>query len=60
MRRGARAEGVLLGIISLNDLALEAVREHRLRRAPVRLEGVALTLARICEHRGASQMIAAQ
>ena len=54
------ATGVLVGVISLNDLALEGAREHRLRRAPVRLESVAVTLARISEHRGFEQIVAAQ
>ena len=52
------ATGVLVGLISLNNLALEAAREQRLRRAPLRLDSVALTLAKISEHRGFDQIVA--
>jgi len=45
------ADGVLLGIVSMNDLALEAAREKGRGKAELRLEDVSLTLARIGEHR---------
>lgn len=53
-------KGVLVGIVSINDLALEAEREATAKvRAPELPESeVAETLATICEHRG--REIAAQ
>lgn len=43
-------EGQLLGILSLNDLALEFKREQGKKKAEVYAEQVAETLADVCEH----------
>lgn len=53
-------DGVLVGIVSINDLAVEAEREIASQKAP-ELTGneVANTLASICEHR-ARRALAAQ
>ncbi len=45
------ADGVLVGILSLNDLAREAVREHVPARREVSPEGLAETFAAVCEPR---------
>lgn len=52
-------KGTLLGLISLNDLALEAAREANAGRAHIRFDGVGLTLATICQHRGAKPVVSA-
>lgn len=44
-------EGRLVGILSLNDLALEAARERSAGRHEVELDEVGGTLAEICRHR---------
>lgn len=44
--------GVLVGLLSLRDLAIEAVREHGRRRAEVSAEEVAETLGAISQPRG--------
>ena len=51
------ATGAVLGMVSLNDLALLAAQDRGGRAAALQ-KGVALTLAKICEHRGASATIA--
>jgi CBS domain-containing protein len=45
------SDGTLVGLLSLNDLALEALRERGPGRNPLRLFDVAETLANICRHR---------
>lgn len=45
--------GKLVGILSLNDLALAAAGERRTVAQPSSLDRVAGTLAAICEHRAA-------
>ena len=52
-------EGRLVGMLSLNDLALAAGNRKGSKTGQVTLEGVATTLARICERR-APTAIAAQ
>ena len=42
--------GTLVGLVSMNDIALAAAKKGT-RKSEVRLEAVALTLARICQHR---------
>lgn len=44
-------DGRLVGIVSLNDLALTAGKRRVFKTGRVTLAGVATTLARICEHR---------
>lgn len=44
--------GVLVGLLSLRDLAVEAAREHGRRRAEVSSEEVAETLGAVCQPRG--------
>jgi CBS domain-containing protein len=44
--------GVLVGLLSLRDLAVEATREHGRRRAEVSAEEVAETLGAVCQPRG--------
>jgi CBS domain-containing protein len=46
--------GHVIGLLSLADLAREAVRERRAKRPAVRETGVAETLAAICEPRHAA------
>ncbi len=41
----------LIGIVSLNDIAVEAANERALKRKQVTLEQVARTLATVCAHR---------
>ncbi len=53
------ATGILVGVISMNDIALEAAREKNNRRPEVRLDEVALTLAQVCQHRGAEAITVA-
>jgi predicted transcriptional regulator len=49
------AAGVLLGILSLNDIAIEAERGKNDRtRADVRLDEVGLTLSAVGQHRAAA------
>jgi CBS domain-containing protein len=43
--------GAPIGIVSLNDIALEAARTQRARAPEVSLQDVALTLSAISEHR---------
>jgi CBS-domain-containing membrane protein len=50
--------GYLVGLLSLNDLALEALRERPGRHA-LRLSEVAETLAKVCKPRGSDQLVAA-
>jgi CBS domain-containing protein len=45
------AKGQLVGLISLNDIALEAARKKGARKPDVALGDVALTLAEVCQHR---------
>jgi CBS domain-containing protein len=45
------AGGRLAGILSLNDLALQAARERAQKSRALGMEDVASTLAAICEHR---------
>lgn len=54
------AAGKLAGIVSMNDIAIEAAQEKGTRRHEVRLNDVALTLAGICQHRHESLAVAAQ
>lgn len=54
------ATGKLVGIVSMNDLAIEAAQEKGTRRHDVRLNDVALTLAGICQHRHESLAVDAQ
>jgi CBS domain-containing protein len=54
------ATGYLVGLVSVNDLALEAKRARGTRQPPIKPDEVAATLAGICEHRGPSQLVAAQ
>jgi CBS domain-containing protein len=51
--------GYLIGLLSLNDLALEALRERGPVRNSLELSDVAETLANICKHRGADQLAVA-
>jgi CBS domain-containing protein len=46
------ASGKLLGLITLNDIALESARERGQRRPQVAATEVASTLAAVCRHRG--------
>jgi CBS-domain-containing membrane protein len=52
--------GHLIGIVSLNDIAIEAAQEKGVRKREVPLDGVAKTLAAICQHRHEALAIAAQ
>jgi CBS domain-containing protein len=52
--------GRLIGIVSINDIAIEAAQEKNARKRDVPLDGVALTLAAICQHRHEGLIIAAQ
>jgi CBS domain-containing protein len=45
------ADGTLAGILSLSDVAREAVREHAPATREVSAEGLAQTLAAVCEPR---------
>jgi CBS domain-containing protein len=45
------AKGRLVGLLSLNDIAIEAVRERELRQREVSAAEVGLTLAALCAHR---------
>jgi CBS domain-containing protein len=54
------AASKLVGIVSMNDLAIEAARSQSARKPDARLNGVALTLADICQHRHESLARAAQ
>jgi len=51
--------GRLLGILSLNDLAREAIRERGTRRRELGGEEVMTTLAAICEPRASQAMVQA-
>jgi CBS-domain-containing membrane protein len=53
------ATGYLVGLISLNDLALEASREGGPGRHPLRSAEVGETLAEVSKHRGADQLVVA-
>ena len=53
------ATGYVVGLLSLNDLALEASRERGPGRHPLRAAEVAETLAEVSRHRGADQLVAA-
>jgi CBS domain-containing protein len=44
-------DGTLAGILSLNDVAQEAAREHVPATREVSAEGLAQTLAAVCERR---------
>jgi CBS domain-containing protein len=46
------AAGHLVGILSLNDIALEAERNLQTHSSDVRLDDVGLTLSAVCHHRG--------
>jgi CBS domain-containing protein len=48
--------GGLVGMLSLNDLALEAAREQGRRARELSGEEVAATLAAVCEHRGSAAL----
>lgn len=52
--------GQLIGIVSLNDLAIEAAQEKGIRKHEVPLDGVVRTLAAICQHRHEALLVAAQ
>ena len=52
--------GFLIGVISLNDLAIEAAREHSTRHPQLRLADVAETLAHVSVHRSPKQLAAAE
>lgn len=52
------AKGLLVGLISLNDIAIEAARKKGSRKPDVALDDVALTLAEVCQHR--AEALAAQ
>lgn len=54
------SESKLVGIVSMNDIALQAAQEKSARKPGVRLDDVALTLASICQHRHESLAVAAQ
>jgi CBS domain-containing protein len=45
------ADGRLVGIVSMNDIAIEAAQEKSARKPEVTLNDVALTLAQISQHR---------
>jgi CBS domain-containing protein len=45
------AQGHLVGIVSLNDIAREAARERTHKQRPVDFDNVALTLAAVCRPR---------
>jgi CBS domain-containing protein len=51
-------EGRLVGILSLNDLAVAAGNRKASKGNHIGLDGVATTLARVCEHRGPAAMAA--
>jgi CBS domain-containing protein len=50
----------LVGIVSMNDIALQAAQQKSVRKPEVKLDVVALTLAEICQHRHESLAAAAQ
>ena len=50
------AAGALVGLVSMNDIALEAAREKGMRRPEVSLDDLALTLAGVCQHRAAEAL----
>jgi CBS domain-containing protein len=50
----------LVGIVSMNDIALQAAQEKSARKPEVTLNDVALTLAQIGQHRHESMAAAAQ
>jgi CBS domain-containing protein len=52
------AKGRLVGLISLNDIAIEAERKKDARKPEVALVDVALTLAELCQHRAAEALAA--
>ena len=54
------SSAMLVGIVSMNDIALEAAQEKSPRKPDVKLGDVAMTLARICQHRHESLASAAQ
>jgi CBS-domain-containing membrane protein len=43
--------GCLVGILSINDIAIEASQERLLAKREVTAEEVGMTLAAICQHR---------
>jgi CBS domain-containing protein len=45
------SSGKLLGIVSVNDIAIQAAQQKGVRKPEVKLDSVALTLAQICQHR---------
>jgi CBS domain-containing protein len=51
-------EGRVVGILSLNDLAIAAGNRKANKNTQAGLEGVATTLARVCERRGPRAMAA--
>jgi CBS domain-containing protein len=53
-------KGKLVGLISLNDLAIAAGNRKKSKTGAVMLDEVATTLARICEHRDEQTSAAAQ
>lgn len=53
------AEGVLVGIVSLNDLALEASKERGTRHPELTPAEVARTLAEISKHRPGEALVVA-
>ncbi len=52
--------GELVGVVSMNDIAIEAAREKGMRRPAVPLDGLALTLASVCQRRGPVPIVEAQ
>ena len=51
-------DGRLVGVVSLNDLALAAGNRKGAKASQISLEQVATSLARICEHRVPGKMAA--
>jgi len=54
------ASAKLVGLVSMNDIALQAAQEKSARKPDVRLDEVALTLAQISQHRHEALAAAAQ
>jgi CBS-domain-containing membrane protein len=52
--------GLLLGIISMNDIALEAEREQQRKRPSVSFGEVGMMLSAVCQHREHVALVAAE
>ncbi|MFN0062504.1 MAG: CBS domain-containing protein [Myxococcaceae bacterium] len=50
-------QGLLVGLLALNDIAREARRQHGKRRPEVNAAGVAGTLAALCEPRSTEALV---